>query len=93
MIKRKLFKLYYRVCRATRRYWKLVFGVCLSLFLLVGSLYQLEIVHWCISTGKQTFDWPFYMFPSVNIWVARDIFYLGLVASWIILFATLWFTE
>lgn len=75
-----------------RRYWRNVLGVCLSLFLTLGSLYQLEIATICAFEGR-LFDWPFYLLPSINAWFARDLFYLGILAGWITLFAALWWWE
>jgi len=67
--------------------------IALSVFLLVAGLWQLEIVHWCITTGRRTFDWPFYMFPSVDIWFARDVMYGVIVLAFIIQFLSLWFWD
>lgn len=75
-----------------KSYWRNVFGVCLSLFITLGSLYQLEIATICAVEGR-LFDWPFYLFPSVNPWIARDLMYLVIMAGWIMLFAALWWWE
>ena len=70
-----------------------VVAITFSVFMLVAGLWQLEIVHWCLNVGKPSFDWPFYMFPSVNVWVARDIFYAVIVAAFLLQFLGLWFWD
>ncbi|MEM2534077.1 MAG: hypothetical protein QXK12_08665 [Candidatus Nezhaarchaeales archaeon] len=72
-----------------KRYWKNILGLLLSVFLLIGSLYQLEIVYIGVYEHWPRFDFPFYIY-SCSLPLARDIFYLGIVLSWILLFVSLW---
>jgi len=67
--------------------------IALSVFMLVAGLWQLEIVEFRLSLGLKTFDWPFYMLPSVDIWLARDIMYGVIVLAFIIQFLSLWFWD
>lgn len=78
--------------RVVKRYWRNVAAIVFSWFLLLGSLYQLEIVTIAALQGLQQFSFPFYVW-TCSVWFARDLFYLGIVLSWIVLFAALWWWE
>lgn len=80
------------VSRRFRRRWKNVLLMLLSLFALIGGLYQIEIATICAIEGR-LYDFPFHIFPSINPWVARDIMYLVVVLSWFLLFASLWWWD
>jgi len=92
------FRLHYRLgARPMRlrrlKHLKNVCSIAFSVFMLVAGLWQLEIVEFRLSLGLKTFDWPFYMLPSVGIWLARDIMYGVIVLAFIIQFLSLWFWD
>ena len=51
-----------------------IIGLIFAGILWMTSLYQLEILWIWLSIGKTTFEFPFFM-ATINIWMARDIFY------------------
>ncbi len=53
-----------------------IIGFMLSAALWITSLYQIEIVERNLMVDLFTFDMPFYIFSPMNIWVARDIWFL-----------------
>ena len=57
-------------------YRRPIIGLMLGAALWITSLYQLEIVDRNILVDLFTFDMPFYILSPMNIWVARDIWYL-----------------
>ena len=68
-------------------------SIAFSVFMLVAGRWQLEIVEFRLSLGLKTYDWPFYMLPSVDIWFARDIMYSVIILAFIIQFFSLWFWD
>jgi hypothetical protein len=75
------------------KHLKNVCCIAFSVFLLVAGLWQLEIVEFRLSLGLESFDWPFYVFPSVGIWFARDVMYSVIILAFIIQFFSLWFWD
>jgi hypothetical protein len=61
--------------------------------MFVAGLWQLEIIELRLSMGLTTFDFPFYMWRDVNIWVARDVMFLDIVLAFVIQFLALWFWD
>ena len=51
-------------------------GFILAGVLWMTSLYQIEIVERNAADGLSTFDMPFYILSPMNIWVARDVWFL-----------------
>jgi hypothetical protein len=77
------------------------FMVCLlSLFLLLSSLYQLEIIVICLLENR-LFDLPFYISdllkpyipPEQWNWFWRDFFYALIVFSYVLMVVALWYWE
>lgn len=63
----------------SKRYWKWIALLGFSVFLKTASQWQIEIALICALSNKN-FDFPFYILPSINPYLARDIFY---ALSWI----------
>lgn len=53
-------------------YFKAIVGAMLSGLLIMASLYQLEIVLLWIQKGRESFEFPFFMWTT-SVWMARDI--------------------
>lgn len=73
-----------------KQYLKWIFGFVLSALLLLAALYQLEIILIWISLGKLTFEFPFFIGGSINIYWARDFWYLIIFISWLLSFICGW---
>ena len=51
--------------------------------LILAALYQLEIILIWVSQGRTVFEFPFFLW-TVNIWVARDLWYGALFVAWLL---------
>lgn len=58
--------------------------------LLVASLWQLEIVEMSISVGQCAYYLPFDVGGSICWWVARDFWYLGVFAAFVLALVGSW---
>lgn len=54
-------------------FWMMI--LILAEIIHMAVLYQMEIITIWIAKDKFVFEFPFYLGGSVNIWVARDIWY------------------
>lgn len=54
---------------------KLAILFAVSIALWLASLWQLEILTIWMRSGKDVFEFPFFVFTT-NLWVARDFWYL-----------------
>lgn len=67
-----------------RRYYaKSIIGLMFSALLIIGSLYQLEIILIRVTQNRLTFEFPFFLLTT-NLWVARDIWYLVMIIGWVL---------
>jgi hypothetical protein len=86
--------------REVSRHKKQFVVFLVSLFLLLSSLYQLEIITICVLEGK-LFDLPFYISnllkpyipPEEWNWFWRDFFYFLIVLSYILMVAAMWWWD
>jgi len=75
-----------------RRHAKNIALIAISVFLLLASLWQLEIVEIACWEHRTTVDLPFFI-ASLNVWLYRDILFLVIVLAYFMLFAALWYWE
>lgn len=54
-----------------------IIGLMLSVGLWLASLYQLEIIDIHLIHDEFLFQMPFFLGGDINIWLARDLFYLA----------------
>ena len=62
-------------------YAKSIIGLTLSAFLILASLYQLEIILIRVTQDRFTFEFPFFLLTT-NLWFARDIWYFVMILGW-----------
>ena len=53
----------------------------LSALIILASLYQLEIILIRVTQNRTTFEFPFFLM-TINLWLARDIWYLVMIFGW-----------
>ena len=79
-----------RLRAVPKKYRKWMIALVFSAFLLMASLYQLEIILIWINNGKYTFEFPFFIGGSINIYWARDFWYFMVFISWFTSFCSGW---
>jgi len=75
-----------------RKYWKNILALIVAVFLLIASLWQLEICHIAMWENRLWVDLPFYI-TKLNVWFYRDLCYLGIIVAFILQFLALWYWE
>lgn len=66
-----------------KRYILPIMLLVLSGILLMATGWQVEICTIWISEGRPTFEFPFYIGGSVNVYWARDVWYGVAAISWL----------
>ena len=65
-----------------RKYYaKNIIVLIFSALIILASLYQLEIILIRVTQDRTTFEFPFFLM-TMNIWLARDIWYLFMFFGW-----------
>jgi len=67
-------------------------GIAMSAFMLLAGFYQLEVIWFALSFGRESWELPFGI-ATLPLWFMRDLWYLVIFVAWWLLFVSLWFRK
>jgi hypothetical protein len=70
--------------KIVRKYYAInIILLIFSALLILAALYQLEIILIRVTQNRTTFEFPFFLM-TINLWLARDVWYLVMFFGWIL---------